>query len=487
MKIDMLIGAALAVLLVGVTATFASHQPDLFHQAISLVADGHMSMALGAVPAVASHALIDTARSPLVYARPRGLVLAPRMDASGADKIMAELQKAFSEFKSSNDKDIADLKKGMGDVVQTEKVDRINASITELQGALNDINATIAGLKVGGAGDGKSTPEQREYAKAFDRFFRRGVENGLNDLAVKAAMRTDSDPDGGYIVPPEMDAEISRVLSTVSVMRQLATVRPISTGMYKKPVNLGGTDSGWVGERETRTETNTSTLSLLEFPVMELYANPAATQTFLDDASVDVGAWLGSEVDIVFAEQEGAAFISGNGVNRPRGLLGYTAIANASYAWGKLGYIASGVAAAISDASNNGVDRLIDLSHGALKQGYRTNATWLMNRFTAAGIRKLKDAYGQYLWQPAVQAGMLPTLLGYPQADDDNMSDIGANAYPIAFGDFKRGYLIVDRVGTRVLRDPYTNKPYVMFYTTKRVGGGVQNFEAIKLLKIAVS
>lgn len=482
MKIRYLIGAVVAAMAIGLSVALAA-QPDLATHFLSMPHE--MQLGLGLVPMVAHHALVDVQRVPLVSARPRGLIMAPRMDASDATKILNELKTTFEAFKAENNKEIADLKKGMGDVVQSEKVDKINATITELQTALDQINGSIAALTVGGVGDGKVTAEQKEYAKAFDKFFRRGIDNGLNDLAVKASMRTDSDPDGGYIVPVEMEQTIDRVLSTVSTMRRLASVRQISTGMYKKPVNVGGTDSGWVGERETRPETNTSTLAALEFPAMELYANPAATQTFLDDAAVNVEAWLGSEVDIVFAEQEGAAFISGNGVNRPRGLLAYDTVANASYAWGKLGFVTSGVAAAISDGSNNGVDKLIDLSHGALKQGYRINATWLMNRTTAATVRKLKDAYGQYLWQPSVQAGMAPTLLGYPSEDDDNMSDIGANAFPIAFGDFKRGYLIVDRTGIRVLRDPYTNKPYVMFYTTKRVGGGVQNFEAIKLLKIS--
>lgn len=174
-------------------------------------------------------------------------------------------------------------------------------------------------------------------------------------------------------------------------------------------------------------------------------------------------------------------------MNRPRGILAYNTVANASYAWGKIGYTASGVGAALTDATHNGVDALIDLVYG-LKQGYRRNARFLMNRSLQATIRKLKSKTEElYLWQPPVQAGQPATLLGYPISDDDNMPDIAAGAFPLAFGDFRRGYLIVDRFGIRVLRDPFTNKPYVHFYTTKRVGGGVQNFEAIKLLKIAAS
>ena len=202
----------------------------------------------------------------------------------------------------------------------------------------------------------------------------------------------------------------------------------------------------------------------------------------------DDGAWLADEVSIVFAEKEGTAFISGTGINQPRGLLSYDTVADASWTWGSIGYIASGVAAALNDATHNGTDALIDLVY-ALKEQYRVGATWLMNGKTAATIRKLKmigDVEG-YLWQPSTIAGTPDQLLGYPVTIDDNMPDIGANTCPIAFGNFMRAYLIVDRVGIRVLRDPFTNKPYVMFYTTKRVGGGVQNYQAVKLLKITAS
>jgi HK97 family phage major capsid protein len=215
---------------------------------------------------------------------------------------------------------------------------------------------------------------------------------------------------------------------------------------------------------------------------MELYANPATTQTLLDDAFVDIGQWLADEVSITFAEQEGLAFINGTGVKKPRGILGYTTVADANYAWGKIGYLGTGGAAFAADPA--GLDKLISMVY-ALKQGYRTNASFLANRTTIGVIRQMKDSQGHYQWQPSSQIGEPPTLLGYPIVDDDNMDDLGANKYPVAFADFKRAYVIVDRIGTRVLRDPFSNKPYVSFYTTKRVGGGVQNFEAIKLLKCA--
>lgn len=416
--------------------------------------------------------------------RVRGVV-SIRNDASDAKAMFDKLLNTVEAFKAEHSKEIADLKKGLGVADKSAEVDRISNEISSLQTAINQLNAAVAAAQVGGAGKGL-TADERAHAAAFNQFVRKGVDAGLRDLEIKAAVSTSSDPDGGYTVSKEQDSQIARVLMVVSTMRQLAQVVSVSSAVYKKLIGQGGATSGWVGEKDTRSETTTPSLAALEFPVMEIYANPAATQGLLDDSAVDIEAWLAGEVATTFAEQEGAAFISGNGVAKPRGLLGYTAVADASYSWGKLGYIATGVAAALSDASNNGVDALIQMAYG-LKQGYRTNASWLMNRKTAGNVRRLKDAYGQYLWQPSAQQGHPPTLLGYPQYDDDNMSDVGANAYPIAFGDFQRGYLIVDRIGTRVLRDPYTNKPYVMFYTTKRVGGGVQNFEAIKLLKVATS
>jgi HK97 family phage major capsid protein len=421
------------------------------------------------------HALINPRRA-------RGLV-AVRNDATPAE-LINKINTAFEAFKEANDARLKGIENKFADVVQSEKVDRINADIGKLQTALDEINAAVAAGKIGGAGNDTDTAEQREHAKAFDRFFRKGVENGLRELEVKAAASTSSDPDGGFVTPKQTEATIDRVLGTVSAMRQIARVLSISAGTYKKLVGQGGATSGWVGEKESRTETNTPTLAALEFPAMELYAMPAATQTLLDDANIDIAQWLADEVAIEFAEEEGAAFISGNGINRPRGLLDYTTVANASYAWGKLGYIATGAAADFN--TEDSADALIDLTM-ALKQGYRQNSRWLMNRKVQGQVRKFKDDQDNYLWQPGIQAGQPATLLGYPITDDDNMSDVGSNAYPVAFGDFQRGYLIVDRQGIRVLRDPYTNKPYVMFYTTKRVGGGVQNFEAIKLLKCASS
>jgi HK97 family phage major capsid protein len=394
--------------------------------------------------------------------------------------VLADLQKAWADFRTEHTAQIAEIKAGLNDPLTAGKVDNINAAISALQAQQADLAIKAAAFEMGGGS--KVDKDVQAHSKAFNAWFRKGVDAGLRDLEVQAKLTTQSDPDGGFIVPTETEAGIDRVLGTMSAMRALSTVRKIGAPTYKKLVNVGGASSGWVGENGTRSETNTPSLKGLEFNAKELYAQPAATQTMLDDAEMSIEEWLADEVSIEFAEQEGDAFINGNGVAEPRGLLGYDTAANASYAWGKLGYIKTGAAADF--AASNPADALIDLIHG-LKRGYRQNGAFLMNDMTLAAVRKFKDGQGNYLWQPSAQAGVPSTLLGYRVETDDNMPDLGANEFPVAFGDFKRGYLILDRVGIRVLRDPFTSKPNVLFYTTKRVAGGVQNFEAIKLLKCA--
>lgn len=409
----------------------------------------------------------------------RGIV-SVRADATQLPAALAELNTAFAAFKDEHTKELADIKKGLGDVVQSEKVERINADIGNLTSVVDDIKASITALQVGGSGENVS-PDVAAHAEAFGKWFRKGEEPsaGLRDLEVKAKLNTGSDPDGGYLIPQEMDATIARVLGTVSVMRQIARVQPVSTDEYKMLVNMGGAGSGWVGEESARAETSTPTLRELKIVSGEIYANPAITQRSLDDSAIDIAAWLSAEVATTFAEQEGAAFISGNGVNKPRGLLSYDTVANASYVWGKLGFVVTGAAADF--ASSNPADAIISLYYG-LKAGYRNGASFLTSDAVVGSIRKFKDGQGNYLWSPPT-ADMPGAILGKPVYTDDNMPALAANAFPLAFGDFSRGYMITDRFGTRVLRDPYTNKPNVMFYTTKRVGGGVTNFEAIKLLK----
>jgi HK97 family phage major capsid protein len=413
----------------------------------------------------------------MTYAKPtrfRG-IKAVHADAQDATALLSGLNTAFAEFK---DKISGDMK----DVVRAEEVDRINAEMTTLNKELDAVNKAIAAMKIGGAG--ASDPVKGEHTKAFNRWFRKGVDGGLADLEVKAKLSTNSDPDGGYLVPEEMEQTIDRVLGTVSTVRSLSRVMNISGDTYKKLVNQGGTGSGWVGETESRAETNTPTLSEIAIATGEIYANAYATQKMLDDSMIDVAAWLADEVSITFAEQEGAAFVTGDGINKPRGILSYTNVANASYAWGSIGFIGTGASAAFPTptTSVSAADPLINLYY-ALKAGYRNGASFLMSDATMNTVRKLKDVDGRFVWAPPTAVGEVATILDKPVFTDDNMSAVAANSYSIAFGDFQRAYMIVDRLGVRVLRDPFTSKPNVLFYTTKRVGGGVVNFEAIKLLK----
>lgn len=404
-----------------------------------------------------------------------------RADGADPNTILAKLQAAFEAFKVERTKELDAVRK---DVVQTEHVDRINAEVGKLSAELDAINAQLAGLKVGAGGVQSADPARVAHRSAFAGFFRKGIDAGLSDLEVKAQLTSQSDPDGGYLVPVEMETAIGRVLGTVSTFRSVAQVMPIGTSTYTKLVSMGGAGAGWVGEEDARPETSTPTLRGLEFPVAEIYAEPYATQTVLDDSRLDIEAWLASEVSTTFAEMEGAAFIAGNGVKKPRGILAYDTVANASYAWGKIGFTVTGGAGGF--AASAPADAFIDLYH-SLKQGYRGNARFLMSDVTLAAARKLKDGQGNYLWAPPTVAEAPSTILGKPVLTDDNMPSMSAGTFPVAFGDFARAYLILDRVGIRVLRNPYKVNGKVAFYTTKRVGGGVQNFEAIKLLKVAAS
>lgn len=393
------------------------------------------------------------------------------------------LGKAFDAFKAENDARLKEIeKKGVADPLLTEKVDKINADIAQisaLKKRLDTLETTVAQGQFPGGGKNELDRVKAQHKDAFAKFFRKGAEGGLRDLEVQAGLSTLSDPDGGFLVPEDYEQAIDRVALSVSAMRRLATVRTIGTDTYKKLVNQGGASAGWVGEKGARAETNTPTLTEIAINTKEIYAMPAATQTLLDDSRVDIAGWLADEVSIEFSEQESEAFINGNGVEQPKGIAAYAMAANSSYVWGKVGYITSGNASLVND-----LDKLIDLQH-ALKPVYRNGAAWLMNDATLATIRKMKDGDGNYIWVPGLKDGAPDTLLGKPVEIDDNVDDIGTGKYPIFFANFKRAYLIIDRQGVRVLRDPYTTKPYVLFYTTKRVGGGIVMYEAIKALKVS--
>lgn len=393
---------------------------------------------------------------------------------------MHEMMAAFEAFKGANDARLDEIeKKASADTLLEEKVARIDQAVASAQARLDRVVSEGRRPELGLAPSVPASGGLEEKA-AFDGYLKTGQSFGLE---LKAGLSTASNS-AGYIVPEQTERAIERRLMAGSPMREIATVRTIGAGVFRKPVSTAGVAAGWVAETAARPETDPATLALLEFPSADLYANPAATQSLLDDAMIDLDEWLAAEVEDAFAAQETAAFVTGDGVNKPKGFLSYPIVADASAVWGEIGYVASGAAGAF--APSNPSDRLIDLVY-APKAQYRPNGRFVMNRKTVSAVRKFKDADGNYIWQPAQRAGETASLLGYRVTEIETMPDIAANSAAIAFGDFQRGYLIVDRAGVRVLRDPYSAKPYVLFYTTKRVGGGVQNFDAIKVMKFAVS
>lgn len=402
----------------------------------------------------------------------RGIMFA-RADAT-PNQILASLQKAFEDFKDAHAEQIKGVNAKFDDVVTRDKLDKVNAAVGDLQSALDKHSTALAAIELGGSGGENDRVKDKGYTDAFMAHIRKGD--------VQASLNKGVDAEGGYLAPREWDRTITDKLVILSEMRSLATVQTISGNGFKKLFNLRGTTSGWVGETAARPETVAPTFGSMDFQTGELYANPAATQQMLDDAEVDLEAWLAGEVETEFAYQEGLAFVSGTGANgRPNGILTYVT-GGANAAANPLGAIAtvnSGAAATVT------ADGIVNLVH-ALPTAYSQNARFAMNKGTLAAVRLLKDTTSNYLWQPSYQAGQPSTLLGYAVSEIAAMPALGAASKSVLFGDFARTYLIIDRVGTRILRDPFTNKPFVMFYTTKRVGGGVVNPEAMKALNTSV-
>ena len=391
---------------------------------------------------------------------------------------------AFEEFKSANDARLKQIEsKGSSDVLTTEAVEKINAELTRLSTIQTELEKKAARPSLGR--DGREvSPEAKAHREAFDTFLRKGDENGLKAIEHKA-LSTAVGADGGFTLPEEIDRVVQDLVKETSPIRSIANVVTVGTSDYKKLVNLHGTASGWVGETAARPETTSPQFAEIAPPMGEVYANPAATQIMLDDSFVDVEAWLAAEIALEFAKAEGAAFISGNGTNRPRGFLAGSApvaTADGTRAFGVLQYVPSGQAAAMPTDSNVYINLTM-----SLKAAHRQNANWVSNKAALSEVRKLKTTDGQYLWAPGLVSGQPDSLLGYTIVEAEDMPAIAANAFPLAFGNFRAGYTIVDRPTGVSMRDPYTNKPYVMFYTTKRVGGAVIDSEAIKVLKIATS
>ncbi len=357
--------------------------------------------------------------------------------------------------------------------------DAADAVITTLRSDVDEVKSRLDRVSRAAARpvlDGTAQPSIQ--LKGFvDGYLRQGREAELKSVSGAVP------GDGGYAVPREIDALISSQLKKISPIRSIAQVVQTGTAGYRKLITNGGTASGWVSEVTARPMTNTPVFTEIAPPSGELYANPAASQAMLDDNGFNLEEWLANEIAMEFARAEGAAFISGTGTSQPKGFLGApTANTNdAARPFGTLQFTATGNATAFDVAPEL---KLIDLVH-SLKAGHRQGATWVMNSATLAQVRKFKAADGSFIWQPGIMDGQPARLLGYPVVEAEDMPDIAAGAFPIAFGNFRNGYLIAERTATSILRDPYTNKPFVHFYATKRIGGQVLDSDAIKLLKIS--
>ncbi|MBR0551737.1 phage major capsid protein [Stakelama marina] len=368
---------------------------------------------------------------------------------------------------------------------------KYNGRLDSLESFLDAQAKQTAADKLGGGGGiGTLRAADPDYSATFANYFRSGVSEEAVRTAqatgeraqIMASMQSGSESDGGYLAPVEWDRQIGQAQRIRSPLRRLCDVRVTTTGAYSTLWKLTGPGSGWVGETASRPATSTPTFASITFGHGEIYANPAITQRLLDDGAINVQEWLATEVSEEFDKQEGIAFISGDGSNKPYGLLGY-AVGGAhegQHPGGAIQVDASGDAATVT------VDGLVDFTY-QLPAPYRQNAAWLMNSQTAATIAKMKDADGNFIWRESLAAGQPATLLGRRVEIDENMPNIAADALPILFGDFQAGYVINDRQGVRVLRDPFTNKPFVHFYTTKRVGGGLKDPNAIRALKIAAA
>lgn len=438
-------------------------------------------LAIFAISAFAGYPIVD----PEILA---GVGLVPMMlgetDMKGLMDLLEKQGKAFEEFKSTNDAMIKAKADG-------KAVGDLEAKLAKINDELGDVAELKAALeraekKVGpGFGVDGGDPSKAEHKAAFGKFIRKGVDDGLGELQQKAYNIT-TDADGGYAVPEELDRDILGLLADVSPIREIATVRTVGGADYKRLVNKRGTTGGWVDEDDARTATDPSQLAILTPYMGELYAYPQATQQMLDDVFFNAEQFIVDECAQTFAEMEGAAFVTGNGTKKPKGFLAYATAAtvDSARAFGTLQHVASGAAGAWGATDPS--DVLFDVIY-ALKKGYRAGARWVLSKAMLSDIRKFKDGNDNYLWRPGLEAGQPDTLLGYGISECEDMPAKAADSLSIAFGDFKRGYTIVDRMGTRLLRDPYTNKPFVGFYMTKRVGGFLVDSNAIKLLKFAAA
>lgn len=391
--------------------------------------------------------------------------------ASDAQEFMALLE----EFKATNNQRLAAIEsKGAVDPLTDAKLGRIEKRLDALDGLL--LKSQRPKLE--------STADfgDIESKAAMDTYVRKGKTDGYDAMESKG-LSVGSEADGGYLVHPQMETDLLSTLRGDSPMRALASTLTISAGTYKRPFVVSGTGGGWVGETANRGQTASPQLAEMAYPAMELYAMPAATKTLLDDSAVDIERWLIDEMNEAFGEQESQAFIAGDGVARPKGILAYPREPAAQAGFGTIGTVETGTAGNFD--ADEPADALFELVH-SLPAKYRRNGTFLMNRMTLSAVRRLTNADGDYLFQANLSDSLKMSLLGFPIVECDDMPDIAVDSPAVAFGDFARAYLIVDRQGVQLLRDPFSAKPYVLFYATKRVGGGMADFNALRILTFSV-
>lgn len=448
--------------------------------------------------------------APARPAAPAPQTLRARIEAARQSRTEARARR-LAELRSVADREDRDTRRGRPDPLYREQRQRINDAIdrddrNEIAALRREVRELRrAQVRPHGPTERRSTlpglPGQQPgsgiiaYRAAVQQYMRTGIEtfNGvhLQQLAARArldlrAANTQDNVGGGYLVVPERDTgPLEALLKQISPMRSLATVRTMGSAEFQKPVNKRGLNGRWVGEGAASTADNTPDFDLLRFFAFSMLAEPEVTPEMLEDSGMDFETFLAEESQDSFAEMEGTAYISGSGVGRPKGFLAYDAVANASWVYGKIGYLATGASGDWHATLPGDVLRKLPLE---LKAGYRQEGRWLMNRRTMGSVRTIKDLEGRYIWSDGdVSKGIPNTLDGYPVSEDEQMPDIAAGSYAVAFGNWRRGYLILDRLGFSVIRNPYINAPMVRFHMRKRVAGGVQNFEAIKTIKFASS
>jgi HK97 family phage major capsid protein len=425
---------------------------------------------------------------------PRGVV-SIRADASDPKAVLAQLHSAFAEFTAK-----ASAKDAETDGVRKAEIEVLNKAIGEMQAAMDRSSADAEARALNGGKPGKPARTEAEQAlhEGFMTYIRTGegaAHLGVLNMKVggdqaklhqqiSAAATVGTPADGGYLAPIEWDRTITDQRVEISQMRAYSDVMTVTGQGFSKLFNLHGTTSGWVGETTARPQTNTPLLASYVFKFGEIYANPAASQHMLDDPELNFEAWLAGEVNQEFDKQEGVAFVSGDGVNKPKGILQYDSVAELALAAELRHPLGPVLETKTGSATLLTVDGLINIVHDTPSDRIE-GAGWYLNRTTEGTVRKMKDADNNLIWAPSLAVGNPATILGAPVRELSNAPNVAAGTIPILFGNMKKTYKVFDRTGVRILRDPYTAKPYVLFYTTKRVGGGLWNPEYMRYHRVA--